>query len=303
MRITTGLQFLSSLDQIRDQNAALYDSRLEVSTGRRLRSGAQAPQDYARALQLRQAEDDSDRFTTTSQQVRSDLGSYDSALGELGNVVLRARQLAVQGASDALTPDQRSLISQQVGTLLEEALAIGNKFQDGKYMFAGSSSGTAPYAPLVTAGQITGVAYSGDDRTQSAELEAGVRMETSVSGIDVFGEPPDSPDNLFGALIKLRDDIAAGSAGAVSASIATIDTATDRFLGLRGELGVRVQHLDNLAKFRENALQIVRRERSEIEDADLPKAITRLTQQEAGFQAALTVASRLQRDSLIDRLR
>ncbi|MBM3465140.1 MAG: flagellar hook-associated protein 3 [Armatimonadetes bacterium] len=305
MRVTNGMQFLSSIRQIGDSTGALFKTRQEVSSGKRIQSGADDPAGYTRLLQIRSAQADADRFSSISKQVKSSLQTYDNSLDGITDVMRRARVLALQGASDFSDAGQRQVLSDQVNTLLEEAIDAGNNFTDGKFIYGGSNNATAPFSVVrdPVSGKITNVNYGGDDREQSVDLEPGVSMGFTLSGTEVFGDPPGDPGNFMGALIKLRDDIATGNNAIISASVATLDAINDRFLSLRGEMGVRIQHLDNLTAFREQTLFQLEEERAAIEDTDLAQAMTRLSLQEVTYQGALTVAARLNRDTLLDRLR
>lgn len=302
-RVTNNISFGTTQSQLADQTLNLFNARTQLATGKRYADGTEAPGDYARSLELQHAVTDSDRFTRASQQVSTNLQGYDHSLDSLSSIMTQARQIAVRGANDTGDQTAKNLLAKQVDTLLQEAIKTANTFQDGHYIYGGSNNGSPPYVAVQTNGVTTGIQFNGDSRDQTVNLETGVSITATVSGTEVFGDPPGNPSNYLGSLMKLRDDLRGGNSATVSSDIAAMDGVNDKLLATRGDVGIRLQHLTNLQNFREQTLNDLKAEKSSIDDVDMAQAATNLSRSQVGYQASLMVASQLQRNTLIDMLR
>ena len=313
-RISSSMMYLASLGQIQDSNKALYDARNQVATGKRIQSADQDPGSYSSSLALRQAVDDTSQFSIASKAVRNALQSYDASAQSINSIVSQARNIAVQGANGTQDVGSREALADQVDHLLQQTIEIANTYEYGRFIYAGSNDATQPYTVVKgQGGIITGVTYNGDTRDRTVDLEKGNSTEYTVNGTEVFGSDPNAAGSFMGALVQLRDNLRAGNSkypgngsfnpDAVSQSIKTFDNLKDTVLSLRSEYGARIAHLDNIQKFRDSYLLTLKANLSSVEDVDLAAASTNLAQQEVTYQGALTVASRLQRDSLRERMR
>jgi len=90
---------------------------------------------------------------------------------------------------------------------------------------------------------------------------------------------------------------------ASNTAIGVIDTAVDRVLSLRAQVGAKTNHLD-FAQARGEARDVENgRLISVNEDIDLTEALSRLTTQQTVYKASLEIGSRVMQNSLMDYLR
>lgn len=90
---------------------------------------------------------------------------------------------------------------------------------------------------------------------------------------------------------------------ASNTAIGVIDTAVDRVLSLRAQVGAKTNHLD-FAQARGEARDVENgRLISVNEDIDLTEALSRLTTQQTVYKASLEIGSRVMQTSLMDYLR
>ena len=112
---------------------------------------------------------------------RSDLEVTESAYEQLGSVLQRAVELAMQGANSTIDASDRRDIALEVSQLLTEAIALGNSSQAGRYLFAGHQTGTVPFVPDVAATP-TVVNYVGDTGLVRREVSQGELVESNITG-------------------------------------------------------------------------------------------------------------------------
>lgn len=303
MRITNSMQFSTIQNNIQNASAEMFRYQQQVSSGKALTSAADDPASYDRLMQLRQSALESDQYSKTTTQLRTQMQSYEASLSDLSDIVTQAKSFAQRAANDTLGPSERVQLASQVDLLIDRTMQLANTNENGRYIYAGSKDQTVPYSAVRDAsGKIVDITYNGDDRTSSVRVSASANLQGSFSGPEIFGTPPGREDNTMGALIKLRDEILGGDAKKISEQLATLETVGDKTTGAWAQVGVRMQHLDNLEQVRQQNLLAISTEQSSIEDANLPDAFTNLTQMQTAYQAALTVASKMGQLNLISRL-
>lgn len=129
------------------------------------------------------------------------------------------------------------------------------------------------------------------------EVAQGAMLDTNISA-----------SAMLPLLAQLKDFHAAlvsgtGVNAAANVAISLIDTAVDRMLSLRAQVGAKTNHLD-FAQARGEARDVENgRLISVIEDIDLTEALSRLTTQQTVYKASLEIGSRVMQTSLMDFLR
>lgn len=303
MRITNSMQFGSIQNNIASTSANVFKYQQQVSSGKSITSAADDPATYDRLMQLRQSTLDSNQYAKAIQQLKTQMQSYEASLGNVNDVVTQAKTFAQRAANDTLGAPEREQLAAQVDLLIDRTMQLANSYENGRYLYAGSKDQAAPFSAVRDgSGKIVDVTYNGDERTSSVRISASANLQGSFSGAEVFGSAPGDESNVMGALIKLRDEIRGGDAKQISARLATLETVGDKALGAWSQVGVRMQHLDNVEQMRQQNLVALSAEQSSIEDANLPEAFTLLTQMQTTYQAALTVASKMGQMNLISRL-
>src|SRR5690606_27084236 len=130
-------------------------------------------------IQVIQTKTIGERDATVSQNLEvanSFLSLTDSALGELTDVLNRAKELAIQMASSTnQTADSREAVSKEVKQLGLRAIQIGNSRMGDKYIFAGYQMNRAPFD---TEGN-----YYGDMGSFEIEMDRGQRIAVNLPGV------------------------------------------------------------------------------------------------------------------------
>ncbi|HEU5133850.1 MAG TPA: flagellar hook-associated protein FlgL [Steroidobacteraceae bacterium] len=142
-------------------------------------------------------------------------------------------------------------------------------------------------------------------------LGVNVTITGAPAANDSFGITPAQDTDVFAMLDELArtlegDSAIAGSQAAfqaqIGASIANMDAALERVVGVRAEVGTRLQAIDIAADFRESEEVDLKALISEIRDVDYASAISQLNQQYTSLQAAQAAYSKFAQLSLFDYL-
>lgn len=182
MRLSTSLIFTQSYDAIAKQQGELFRTQQQVATGRRIVTPADDPVGAARAQSLTQSIHESERYAANIDAAASALAQNDALLGQLGDLLQRVRTLAVNGGSGALSAADRASLATEVQGEADQLFALANtRDAAGKYLFAGLSLDTQPFAQTGTA-----VVYNGDQGRHELQVAASRTLPVNLDGSSVF---------------------------------------------------------------------------------------------------------------------
>src|SRR4029079_16547006 len=102
-----------------------------------------------------------EQYKRQAQQAESTLTATDRSLSLLHDLLTRAGELAVTGASDSNNATDRAAIAAEVNALLEESVTVANTVEDGRSLFGGQETRTPPLTVTRNAGgNITAAAWN-----------------------------------------------------------------------------------------------------------------------------------------------
>ena len=250
--INTNVKSLVAQNALTVTNRSLSKTMEQLSTGKRINSAA----DDAAGLAI------SNKMTSQirglNQAVRnandgiSMVQTAEGATQEITNMLQRMRELAVQGANDTYSADDRTALGKEVSQLEAEITRIAtNTKWNGMSVLSSAQDKTLQ----------VGIANSTD-----SDVTISLQDMTS-SGLDVAGLDLGSHASAQGALDKL------------DAAIGKVDS-------FRADLGAKVNRLNYAADNLNNVSMDTSASRSRIQDTDYAQATTELARTQIIQQAA-----------------
>ncbi len=188
MRVSTGMIYDAGVGAINRQTASLIHSQQQIASGRRNLTPSDDPVAAARALEVTQAKDITSQYSSNQDTANATLSLADSNLSSATDLLVRVKQLAIQGANGALTTTDRLSISTELRARFDELVGIANSTDGtGLYLFSGYQGTSAPFAGTVAAG----VTYSGDDGQRLQQVSSSRQIPISESGNAIFNRVVD----------------------------------------------------------------------------------------------------------------
>ena len=291
MRVTTGMAQRHVLTDLRRVQERLATAQSQVAGGKRIEKPSDDPLGAERAMRLNDQLASNTAYRSAVDESRSWLDATDTALGSLSDIVQRVRELTLQAANGSTTAAGRQSIKLEVDQLTEEAKHTLNSAYDGRYIFSGTATDTAPYSAA------TGDAYQGDASPVVRQIGPGVSVQVNVSGDDVLA-------GLLPTLRTLSAHLAANDTASLGTSdLQAIDAGCDNLTAKRGQVGAVTNRVDAAGTRLDDTTDITTAFLSKTQDADLPQALTDLSAQQTALQAALRGGAALIQQSLMDFLR
>jgi flagellar hook-associated protein 3 FlgL len=294
MRVTEGIICRSVTGNLNRLRAGLQELNQQVASGKRLVRPSDDPVGAVSAQEVRAKLAAMDQLKRNADSWQGWLRSTENAITSAQSIVSRAREVAVQMSNATNSASQRTMAAEEVNNLLEEMINLGNTQFQGRYVFAGYRDDSDAFEVTRVNGEITAVTYAGDDGHHEMKVGAGSRLESSLTGEEVFQGSAD----LFDTLIELRDSLRAND---ISATTNTLDDFVDagNNLGAKvADVGSRLNRLDLRLSVIEDTKLAETERLSQIEDADLVEVINALKTKELAYEAALQATASTQQLSL-----
>jgi len=183
MRISTSMLTKISLDAMLNQQAALSNTQLQVTTGQRIISPSDDPYGSSRSLDLQESISLNEQYQVNAGYAKNRLNLEESSLTGVGNAIQRVRELMVVANNDSQTPESRGFIREEINQLLDQVLALSNSTDsNGEYIFAGYQGKTKPFA-VDGAGNYS---YFGDKGSRLLKMSSSTSVAMGDSGEGTF---------------------------------------------------------------------------------------------------------------------
>ncbi len=294
MRITQQMMSNKVNRSLSKNTEKLMKTQTQISSGKQFIKASEDPVGMAKALDYRKTLDSVDQYVRNVSHARSGLETGESTLADIGELLNRAKELALSQTTGTASPETRQIAAGEAKQLRDQLIQLANTKQDDRYMFGGRKTDTPPYDPLNP-----DLGFQGDAGGFPVIVSAGVTMDAAVSGQQAFGSPADP----VLVLTDLITGLEANDPSAISGQLDTLDQSLAQIVNVRADVGSKLNRLDATETHWDNFKTNIEQMLSNTEDLDLTQAVTDLTVQQSAFQASLASASKIIQPSLLDYLR
>ena len=301
-RITTNMISRSVLNDLNEVSQRLAKTQQRMSSGKQITRPSDDPYGTSRALSLRSDVAGTQQYQRNVGEATAWQSVTDSALSKITEAVQRARDLAIQGASDSAGQAARNAAAAEIDQLIESVKQEANASYGGRYVFSGTATDTPPYT-------VAGVdTYAGDTAAVAREIGPGVSVQVNVIGQSLLGDGQAAADGkLLNALRDLSDHLKSGTVANMNtlrtADIKALDTNLDAISQSRATVGATTNRLESADSRLQQVEESLTKLLSDVEDADMAKTYTDFSMQQSVYQSALRAGSNIVQQSLLDFLR
>jgi flagellar hook-associated protein 3 FlgL len=301
-RITNQMISRSVLSDLNEVSNRLAKTQQKMSSGKQITRASDDPYGASRALTLRGELAGTQQYQRNVSEATAWQDVTDSALATMSDALRRARELALQGASDGAGAAARTAAAQEIDQLIESVKQSANASYSGHYVFSGTATSTPPYAVGGTD------AYAGDGGLVAREIGPGVSVQVNVLGSAVLGSGQGAADGkLLNVLRDISQHLKSGTTVDANTLRTTdlkgLDTSLDTINTVRATVGATTNRLASadgrLQQVEESTTKLL----SDVEDADMAKTYTDFSMQQSVYQSALRAGSNIVQQSLLDFLR
>lgn len=300
MRITNNTivyGFLNSLNKALERQNTIQE---KLADGKDIHRPSDNPIKTIRGLKFNTNLTINDQFTQNVKDALSWMKSTDSSLATVGNLMIRAKELAIRAC--APNPDIAfKAAATEIDGLINNLVEVANTQIGDRYIFSGQMDKTKA---LVRTGDT--FTYQGDANKISVRLQAGAvspdQDSINLTALDVFGPQLELLNNLVG----LKNELMSGSPDLSKISneyIKLIDDNHNQVLQQQTHIGARMATYEMYESMLGDRDIIINGDISANEDLDIPRAIIDFKTSENVYRTALAVGARIMPASLVDFLR
>lgn len=319
------------IDQMQQRRAQLEDLRQELSSGIRISKPSDDAGKSGSIVNFQSVLQRLERHKERISYATNILQFQESIMESADNLLVRAKELATQGANETYSYEQRRIIAEEVFQIRSQLVELANSTYQGRYVYGAADDDDAPF----DAGAYT---QSPTDTSDPAYLryyfdtETGTSLERSVSVSDsetvrvvssgggIFSDAIGALERLGRSLAGYRTSIDSltnlpnglGTAytqptdyseqtSTILSSIDSIESArNDDILQERTNIGSRLGRLDQVKSILDNLTASNEQSRADLQDADIFDASARFSNLQTALQALLSSGAQINSLSLLN---
>lgn len=195
MRITNNMLVNNMMNNLGNNLTRMDKYQNQLATGKRIQVPSDDPVVAARALKLRTDVSEIDQYKRNTSDAQSWMDITETALGNIGDVLQRARELAVQGANSSNTPSDLQKIAAEVKQLKGQTIQMGNMTYAGRYVFSGFKTDK----PLLNPDGTFAIDVKNSEGIKF-EIGIGDNININVQGGDLFNNGANAVGDVVGSL-------------------------------------------------------------------------------------------------------
>jgi flagellar hook-associated protein 3 FlgL len=323
MKISTNLMFERATTQMISSQSNLAKSQAQLAQGKQIINPSDAPDQAATVQRLKSILSRQDSYQAALNSVQNRLQGEDSTLQSVSDLLIRAKEVAVQANNDTLSPENRKALGVELQGLRDQMLSLANsKDASGNYLFAGSRSTLPPF--VSNAGDSP--QYVGDQTRMRVMVGESRSMQINRSGTDVFTPVNRGLDNgktegvsFFAALDDLIKAVSTPEqppppgVGAAPGSpppmtqhakmqrgLGELDSLLQGVTGAQASIGSGLKGIEQQQSVIEDTVLNIKTTLSSVEDLDYTEAITKMNQQMMALEAAQSSFAKISQLSLFN---
>jgi flagellar hook-associated protein 3 FlgL len=298
----SGLQFVTNVD---DLQSRIADIQAELSSGLKVKTAADAPDQVSDILQLHANIQRNQQIQTNLTALQGEATTADQSLSTAATILDQVSTLAGQGLATNQTAATRQTLASQVQDLMQQMVSLSQAQVNGRFIFSGDADQSAMY-------QFDANSPTGVDRlqvttsTRQAEDTNGNKFPVALTATQIF-DARDSSDkpttgNVFAAMNAVRVALQNNDTAGLETAVSSVKDATSYVSSQQGFYGTVENRISAALNDASTMNVSYQQELSNRQDADATSAIVEMQQYLTTLQAAMASEAKMPHGSLFDLL-
>ena len=307
MKISTNLMFEKAAKQMTSSQTNLAKSQAQLAQGKQIINPSDAPDQASTVQRLKSILSRQDSYQTALNTVQSRLQGEDSTLSSVSDLLIRAKEIAVQANNDTLSSDNRKALGVELQGLRDQMLSLANtKDTNGNYLFAGSKVTQPPFVSVAGGSP----QYVGDQTRMKVMVGENRSMPINRTGTDAFVPVnrtlPDGTTQGVG-FFNVMDDLIKGvntsDRPKMQGGLGELDTLLGGLSMARANIGSGLKGIEQQTSVIEDTVLNLKTTLSSVEDLDYASAITKMNQQMLSLEAAQSSFAKISQLNLFNYIK
>ena len=307
MKISTHLMFERASHQMTSAQTNLAKSQAQLAQGKQIINPSDAPDQASTVQRLKSILTRQDSYQTALNTVQIRLQGEDSTLSSVSDLLIRAKEIAVQANNDTLSSDNRKALGVELQGLRDQMLSLANtKDTNGNYLFAGSKVTQPPFVSVAGGSP----QYVGDQTRMKVMVGENRSMPINRTGTDAFVPVnrtlPDGTTQGVG-FFNVMDDLIKGvntsDRPKMQGGLGELDTLLGGLSMARANIGSGLKGIEQQTSVIEDTVLNLKTTLSSVEDLDYASAITKMNQQMLSLEAAQSSFAKISQLNLFNYIK
>lgn len=324
MRITNRMVTNNYLINLNNSFSELNKLRNRATTGDKYEKASEDPSSSLKAYNVRENLSRLELYQNNIKEVDCLVTETETAISQINNILTDVEELLVKGKSDTMA-SARKIIGEVIRNYQGQVYNIANTKNSGTYLFGGSNRMEMPFVinasgKLEYHGKDVASNNSADFPSEPLYYDIGLGLKTSAGGSviggtaldisnpgsEIFGTGIDADgisNNLYNLLGQIADAFDKNDMSQIDKFMAKIKVKSDENMINYVNVGQRSNFISFLkSRFETGEDNSIERLCS-LEKVDTARAIIDWKTQEAAYNAALNMGSKIIQMSLLDYMR
>lgn len=299
MRVATFANSARMLEASMRTQARMSEMQLQEASGMASTTYGGLGSESGKLIDLQVSLARSQAYSGAITEAQNRVDVMYTTLGTVTDLITEFRTEIAAAQSTDSDATSAATLATTAQSYLEELAATLNTKYEGRYLFAGSLTETAPV-------DIEG--YTADATTASTDYYAGNSIETSVKVSSelslTYGITADNSafEQAFRALSVIAQSSNTLDSDTLDAAYDLLSSALDDTIAVQSSLSVKASSLDRYADWHTNYQDLFSASISEIRDVDVAELTVKLTTYETQLQASYAALSKIMSLNLQDYL-
>ncbi|MBI3534444.1 MAG: flagellar hook-associated protein FlgL [Deltaproteobacteria bacterium] len=326
MRVTEMTNYETVRNSIARSKGRMEKLQQQSATLKKLNTPSDDPVGAAKILEIRTDKVNNDQYQMNAKLAQAFLENTDHVLGELSDLMVRAKEIAIGQSSGASANQATRLgVAEEVTQLYNQAVATANRRIGDRYLFGGYKTDRPP---ISEDGK-----FIGDEGQIMTEVGKDIFISINISGHEAFNTNPkranigpEIPEiynasgrfpaeedssrgaglenaNVFDELQNLRISLLANDQEGIRSTLDRFDQIFTQLNTMRAKVGSRAQGVMGTTQALDRHNVTNAELSSALEDADMAQVASDLTKEETVFRNVLASAHKLVQPTLMDFLK
>ena len=305
MKISTSQFFENATNQMGTVMSDLSKAQTQLTTGKKINQASDAPNLATSLQRIRSMISQQESYQTNLNTVKDRLSLQDATLRNVSGLLIRLKELSIQGANGVMGAKQRETLAVEVSGIKDQLLALANaRDPNGNALFAGSRVQLDAYG----ANEDGEIVFMGDEVSNQAPVGEARSVNNRRSGASIFlsvvrGEGADATRvGFFQVIEDMANALKNNDRLAMERAISESDKLAEGVALAQAAVGADMTVAESQTRVLEEDLLRLRTLLSENQDVDYTEAITQMKKQMTALEAAQSSFSQISRMSLFSYL-
>ena len=302
MKISTSQYFTTMNNLMTEQHGKIAKLQAQLSVGRKNVTPSTDVKATTSSLKLSNVISQQQDDIANLKNVNAGYKEEEAVMMSMSNMMIRMQEISIAARSDTYASSDIDIFAIEVEGYMDDIRGLANsRDSNGHFMFAGTKVTTLPF----TKNAAGTVIYNGNQTEPKLELDTGYKLPLSISGNKLAGVITRGATKIDMFQV-MQDFVTALKAN----NKVGVDTAIDELKVVSSNLnknlvdnGLRQNLVDQRRDIGEGKILIYKGLLSDAQDVDYASAITQLSSDMLGLEAAQSTFAKVSQLSLFSFLR